>query len=130
MWRPCRAIEDQKGMRNGPCPSSRADFPRTAMTAGISILAMSRSAPSQFALASTGPAPTSKTHGGFFYRTALKPIFRNGAISVIGPRGNRPHVIWAMTDECMLMTEQQIDAAIEKAKPEGAPANARFIPIW
>jgi hypothetical protein len=77
--------------------------------------------------ASTGPAPTSKTHGGFFYRTALKPIFRSAAISVIGPRGNRPHVIWAMTNECMPMTEEQIDAAIEKAKAEGAPAKARFI---
>jgi hypothetical protein len=31
-------------------------------------------------------------------------------------------VIWAMTNECMPMTEEQIDAAIEKAKAEGAPA--------
>jgi hypothetical protein len=34
--------------------------------------------------------------------------------------------IWAMTDECLPMTEEQIDAAIEKVKAEGAPANAQF----
>ena len=46
----------------------------------------------------------------------------------LAPKG-RPYVIWAMTDECMPMTEAQIDAAIDKAKADGAPANARFWPV-
>lgn len=44
------------------------------------------------------------------------------------PKG-RTYVIWAMTDECMPMTEKQIDAAIERARADGAPANARFWPV-
>jgi hypothetical protein len=43
----------------------------------------------------------------------------------IAPIGE-PFYIWAMTKECLPMTEEQIDAAIEKAKVEGAPANAQF----
>ena len=46
----------------------------------------------------------------------------------LAPKG-RPYVIWAMTDECMPMSETQIDAVIERAKAEGAPANARFWPV-
>lgn len=48
--------------------------------------------------------------------------------SVIAPNGKH-YVIWALTNECMPTTEEQIGAAIEKAKTEGVPANARFWPV-
>lgn len=46
----------------------------------------------------------------------------------LAPNG-KLYPIWAMTDECMPMTEAQIGATIEKAKAEGAPSNARFWPV-
>ena len=48
--------------------------------------------------------------------------------TTMAPKG-RIIPIWAMTDNCMPMREKQIDAAIEKAKAEGAPSNARFWPV-
>ena len=42
------------------------------------------------------------------------------------PKG-RPYMIWAMTDGCMPMTEEQIEGAIQDAIAAGAPANSRFI---
>ena len=39
------------------------------------------------------------------------------------------YMIWAMTEDCMPMTDVQIEAAIERAKAYGAPVGSTFMPV-